>query len=409
MSFATATKSLLLCLTCLLLPRSVSAQEVLPNPAGANPSVVQQWVHGAGALHGVAVTPAHTGSEVPLQEAQVSLVGMGNVGVSTTTDRQGQFVLPTVAPGTYGLLVTSQQPAAVALYAVHVLPPVAGEAAPGVHPLRVTAAPADPQLAFSIYARYLPSGPAGGVPMVQQPAPAKGQDAQLVRQQEAVTPAPASQVQPAEVIDNTVLRRDGGMDGTLYRHGRAYAPAANTNVLVFQDGRQVGRAVTDPAGRFRIENLPAGHYALIGAGTAGLGAVGFQLVDELGSSVADNAGQTTTLVSHKTTEANGSFGLQLAPLSVALRLLRSGGGFPDGVPGGFPGPAPMGFGGGGFAGGGGGFGGGAGGGGGGLGGAGGLLGIAGLAAGAAALADSDDDFTAPPVTSPDAPVVPVLP
>jgi len=179
---------------------------------------------------------------------------------------------------------------------------------------------------------------------------------------------------------------------------------AATNILIFKDGKLLSRAITDDAGRFRIDNLTPGNYGLISAGAGGYAAFAFEALapNELATrSVPETYVSTLQLAGSEELVAQIASGEVLPVKQIPQPLIPELGAIlrdeteetliePS------PGMSPVPGAGGGFGGG----GSGGGGSGGGFGGAG-LLGLAGLGAAIAAAASGssgDRVITIPPAS-----------
>ena len=63
---------------------------------------------------------------------------------------------------------------------------------------------------------------------------------------------------------------------SLLREGTAGRTVADTNIIVFQNNRTVGRAISNEAGEFELTGMQPGTYGLIAAGPAGYASLGFE-------------------------------------------------------------------------------------------------------------------------------------
>lgn len=196
------------------------------------------------------------------------------------------------------------------------------------------------------------------------------------------------------------LSQDGRMEGqvvTLMRDSLVRRHIESNNLLLYQNGELLARAISDALGRFAFEGLQPGNYGIICAGPGGYGAFGFEaILPTLSTSTKNGETFVTTLVQQTPVDGPFSTGDVLPivpippPLVEGLRaILRSEDLIDEEILEAGYTPAP---------GGGGGFGGG--GAGGAMGGAGGLLGLAGLGV-AAALAASDSNDSVITNTVPD--------
>ncbi len=343
------------------------AQEaVLPASTSIPSSFHSGWacLDADGNIQGHVFTLSDGGTSSPQGNAGVVLTSGNTVVAEAMTDADGRFTIKGVEPGVYGLTATSET--AFAAHAVQVLP----------H------APETDGFVVSVYASSMSRGKVDEVLRgLWLPAPTG-----------ATPPAFGPLSQPAMPLQQSqrVTMRGGVVTGQL-GFSSGYGVPESHVVKVFRGGSLVATAQVARDGSFSFSPESAGVYDLV-VGGVGFGSLGFEVVDESGTSVTSTSSDgKSRFVS---TAANV---LQQGSLMVPV-IMPSESGEGEGevveeeeilgppvVGGGFAGP-------GGFVGGGGGFGGGGGGLGGGLGGAGGLLGAAGLAAGIAALADDDDGF-----------------
>jgi len=207
------------------------------------------------------------------------------------------------------------------------------------------------------------------------------------------------------------LSQDGRMEGqvvTLMQDSLVRQNIEGNNLLLYQNGELLARAISDSLGRFAFEGLQPGNYGIICAGPGGYGAFGFEaIMPTLSTSTKNGETFVTTMVQQTPVDGPFSTGdvLPIVPIPLPLvsglsalfrsdglleeELLACGCDIPcSPVPG--CGSVGGGFGGGGA--------------GGGMGGAGGLLGLAGLGIAAAlAASDSNDRVITNPVPDPATP------
>lgn len=348
--------------------------------------VEHQWVRVSeiGTVQGRVVVPRNEGISAA-RGAKVSLIDHYGkyVGAGTESDKTGRFTLANVTPGVYTLMIQGEN--AFACCAMHV---VSSEVPISDH-FEIAAGAVDYNVVQDAMVRYLPPGQATEV---------------------VFDPTSNPMVTDRALLGESVrvTQFEGGLKGRLTRAGFTDdLGAKNSNVLIYHDGVEVARTITDELGNFEVAELPPGSYSVLGSGKDGFGLMGFELINPstIQSAQVDSADGTTLVV--QTDEVADTFIMQVAPGPITViedRLIDErdlGPAIPlDGTGFAYD-PAPMG---GSFGGGGGG--GGAGGGIGGGGRLGNLAIIGGFTALAIALSDDDDIITPPPVISPAAPAVP---
>lgn len=367
-------KRFICCFAALLVAcsaQSASAADVIQN----------QWVRANqdGMVQGRVVVPRSEGISA-LRDGMVSLVDERGMYVARDikSDQTGRFALEGVKPGVYTLMINGDD--AFACCAMHV---VSSNVA--VQDEFVVAAGAiDYEVVRSAAVRYLPAG---------------SKQSSAVSFDPSVNPMATDR---AISQDFRVRLSEGGLKGRLSRAGFADDMAApKANVLIYRDGVEVARTLTDAAGKFFIPNLPTGSYSVLGSGEFGLGVVGFELVDD--SATAKVQSDDVSRLVQQPGGVAEEFVMQVAPLPgageviedrvideqiVDLGIVDDGGVIQGGVVGGGPiggGPA----------------------GGGGVGGSGRLRGILPIGLGAAglaiALADDSDAIITPLPASPATP------
>ena len=377
---------------CTLLGSIGVAQEsILSEPVNARLDLIntlqqREWVslNADGALTGK-VNAFGTDSELMgRSNVTVWLSLEGKQVAQTTTDSSGGFTFNKVEPGTYALVVKSDD--VFSTYALHVL-------SNGEH-LRST---------LSIYAATLNPKRADEL-IAETWVPTENKSDNYYRSFQE-DPIAATR----KFNDSHRVRLQGNdLVGRVSRPGWSFAEQdlSGTVAQVLKAGKVVGTAAVGKDGYFKVSNVAPGIYDLFVGGDDGVAVVGFQAVSEADKTVS-NENNNPLLVAAQSEVSDCLCCELVQPTDIAPQVITQ-----DPIPmdpvvmdqgipmmgdpglggpvmgGGFAGPG--GFGGGGL--GGGGAGGGFGGGGIAGGGLGGLLGIAGLAVGVAALA-GDDDFT----------------
>ncbi len=75
---------------------------------------------------------------------------------------------------------------------------------------------------------------------------------------------------------------------SLLRTGVNSSNVEGTHVTLFNDGKKVGGAFADAAGRFAVPDVAPGFYGIVAAGPAGYGAFAFEVVDSMNVVQASN-------------------------------------------------------------------------------------------------------------------------
>ncbi|MEO1618821.1 MAG: carboxypeptidase-like regulatory domain-containing protein [Planctomycetota bacterium] len=340
-----------------------------------------QWVRLSedGKISGRVVVPRSEGISAA-RGAKVSLISQdGKYAASPVmSDKTGRFELSSIQPGVYTLMI--QGDSAFACCAMHVVNsnvPIRSE-------IEIAAGAVEASVAQSAMVRYLTKTDVSGIEF-----------------DPAVNPLATDRAMSGELL--RVSQFEGGLRGRLTKAGFGESlGSANSNVIVYADGVEVSRTVTDENGDFVVSELMPGSYSVMGSGADGFGLMGLELIDPLTlQTVSSDAPKSETLVAMQPPATPDSFVMQVAPLPGPINVIDDrlieervvgiplDGGPGTFIDGGVAGP----MGGGGFGGGGGAIGGG-----GSLRGIG-LLGGAGAAI-AIALADDDDNLIAPPPASP---------
>ncbi|MCC9601391.1 carboxypeptidase-like regulatory domain-containing protein [Stieleria sp. JC731] len=337
-----------------------------------------QWVRATnGAVKGRVVVPrgdsisAVRGAKVHLLDQSGKLV-IGEVA----SDNTGRFTMSGVKPGVYTLVIKGEH--SFACCAMHVVDSIV----PLKDQFEIAAGAVEANVVRSVMMRYLPSSEAAQTEIVFDPS---------------TNPLTTDRAQSGETI--RIRQFEGGLKGHIARAGFAdHLGSAQSNVMIYKDGAEVARTMTDDEGNFWVSKLSPGSYTVIGSGRDGFGVLGVELVDPALVQTALTKADGSTLVA--VGDLPATFVMQVAPVPtnevVADVVIADEVIVEDDDRG-----API-FAGGGMSGsvGGGGAGGGGIGGGGGLGRIG-LLG--GIGAAIAIAASDDDDTTTPPVASPATP------
>lgn len=369
-------------LTCFAAALAMMVSSVV-NAADVNE---HQWVRASanGSVMGRVVVPRSEGISAA-RGAKVSLIDQyGKYATKPTeSDKTGRFTLTNVPTGVYTLMIQGEN--AFACCAMHVV----DSTVPIDNEFEIAAGAMDASVVRGVLVRYTPSG-----------SPTQ------VSFDPSMNPTGKGRAVTGEAV--RVQQFEGGLRGRLTRAGFAdELGAKNSNVLVYSEGVEVARALTDENGDFVIADLAPGSYSVLGSGADGFGLMGIELVDPGTIAIASvPSGSAETLVSQVQQEIPNTFVMQVAPLPPGSTIISDeliseeeigpaiplDGSAPLVADGGFVGGGPVS--------------GGAGG-GGALGGGGGLRGVALLggigAAIAIGLADDDDSVVTPPVVSPSLP------
>lgn len=341
----------------------------------------QQWVRVAenGNVRGRVVVP-RSGGISAARGAQVSLLDQQGHPVveGVNSDNTGRFVLGKVSPGVYTLMIQGDNVfACCAMHVVRSEVPIRDE-------FEIAAGAVDYGVVKGVLVRYLP--PVRNNDIVFNPSD---------------NPLATDRALTGEVM--RVRQFQGGLKGRLTRAGFTEDLGAKfTNVLIYRDGVEVARTVTDDQGDFLIAELAPGSYSVLGSGKDGFGLMGLELIDPLTIKTVVRETNIDTTYVVQPDEIPEMFVMQIAPGPMTViddRLVEEreiGPAVPLDSTAGIPvdGGVPMS--GGGFSGGGGGAGGGIAGGRG----IGPALLIGGLGAVAISLAADDDPIVNPPVISP---------
>jgi hypothetical protein len=295
---------------------------------------------------------------------------------ATESDKTGRFTLTGVKPGVYTLMIRGD--GTFACCAMHIV----SKEVPISEQFEIAAGAVEFSVVRSAILRYMPTGQVSKVEF-----------------DPSNNPMATDRAFTGESV--RLSQYEGGLRGRLTRAGFNDNPGAQAaNVVIYRDGIEVARTLTDAKGYFQVDELAPGSYSVLGSGKDGFGLMGIELVNPLTVQTAQGTTDgATTLVAQ--TESSDTFIMQVAPGPITViedRLISEEevdeGGLllPDG---GYD-PTAMG----------GSFGGGGGGGGGGVGGGGSLRGLAvlgGIGAAIAIGASDDDSIDTPPVISPSLP------
>lgn len=377
----------------------VSAPALLAQSAAIDHLTMNQWVESTpdGALTG-RIIGSDAGHELAgLANVDVAIIADDGKVLTATTNAQGQFTIPNVQRGVYTLMARGQ--GIFACSAMHVISAQDNRSGRFPKTAKVCVGNVDFTTVNTAMIRYMPP--------------------KMLTDHLSINEANFEQL--ADVVCGSdsfrVARSGGGMKGRIHLAGPALQGAPATNVFILQDGIEVSRAITDANGRFFVE-LEPGDYSLLAVGSAGVGLLGFELVDVVDS--ASNAGAAFEgssqrfVVAQNASNIDQQFAMQVAPTPEVIDVVEgafvqadSDGPGDDvaGVPmndltiDGFGSPVPgagfQGYGGGGS------FGGGGGGGGFGGGGIGGVAAIAAVAG--VAVAASNDNGRGIIIASPSSP------
>lgn len=367
-----------------------SAMFLFSSAASAADVTQHQWVQrdGSGSITGRVVIPRGNGISA-LRDANVKLIDANGrlASAAVKSDKTGRFNLTSVAPGIYTLMIQGDQ--AFACCAMHV---VDADVRIGTS-FEIAAGAVDYSVVKGAMIRY---APVDNMPPIDFDP--------------ASNPWQTDRALSGEQL--RIVQSDGGLKGRITRAGFGTNLAApSTNVIIYRDGNEVARTMTDASGNFNVSDLPAGSYSVLGTGEYGFGFLGLELIDSLTVQSVDNSADAAGSLVAKQNGVQDTFVMQIAPLPGAINIIedklieeREISSIPldmgpgQIVDGGFSGVSGGGVvsGGGGFSGGGGGISGG-----GGLGGIGGIGGLGGVLA--LALSDDDNAVVIPAPASPATP------
>jgi len=230
-----------------------------------NHLTANQWVRPTadGELVGRLVLPTENGAAQAVKNAALALTDADGKTLTTQTDDSGRFKISDVRPGVFAL--TARGEGVFACVAMHLIDPKADDADMFAGEAEIAVASIDYSLVKMAVVRYLP--------------PATKASAL------SITEADLNKLSPRVNGEDysRVAQDDGGLTGQISLAGATggnLAGAGGTNVFVIRNGAEVARTVTDQDGKFRIEKLSPGEYALLAVGAGGMGLTGFELIDE---------------------------------------------------------------------------------------------------------------------------------
>ena len=240
------------------------SQELLPQQVagdGAALSVVQ-WVkpRTAGVLKGDIFAPVSGGASVVVEDAVIVLRGKNGWVGEGTTNRLGRFTVTDVEPGVYSMMVKG--PGVFAFYALQVA--AENDVDTHTYPDRVTV-------------------PCAFIDEAAVNRLAKHVNGELTLDEIVVAPEGLAVGQDGDVSGSTsslVTLTDGKLSGVLLQPGSGFEAASSMNVTLFQDGREVATAVTQPDGKFEIGGLRPGIYAFVAHGKSGVSVVGIEAIEQ---------------------------------------------------------------------------------------------------------------------------------
>lgn len=297
-----------LAFTVTTLPSDASAQET----SWSDHLAVTQWVNPAtpSEFQARVLVPKVGGGARNVSGAHVILLGRNGSFHRGITDDHGDVVISGVGSGVYAMI--ARAPGLVAVYAMHVIAADQRGAAGYPGKAEIACAP----LSYDKFATTV-------MPLLRSQY-----DREALTIEDANLEKISGHVRGNERYQ--VVRSGGGLVGYLYAataKGRIadpddlddrLDPAALMSVFLFRNGRDVGRAMTDELGRFEIPDLATGVYALVTVGPDGLGAVGFELLEEADSDKKANlvSKDGYKFVSVNGDNENSEFELQVIPVEL---------------------------------------------------------------------------------------------
>ena len=260
-----------------------------------------QWVRPSeqGSIMGRVIVPRSEGISA-LRAAKVSLIDQHGKHVTNPveSDNTGRFTFTGVQPGVYTLMIRGEN--AFACCAMHVV-----DSSVAIDSdFEIAAGEIDYSTVRNAMVRYLP-------PKVSQP----------VEFDPTANPLSSERAQTGETV--RVSQFEGGLRGRLTRAGFAEnLGAAEATVLVFKNGSEVARTVTDASGNFKIDELSPGSYSVLGSGKDGFGLMGLELVDPLAVDTArQDSGNAGKLVA-QTPYLQDQFVMQVAPITGPIQVIE---------------------------------------------------------------------------------------
>ncbi len=248
----------LLTLVCISNVHRARAQEELPQKAAASGQLsIVQWVKPktAGVLKGNVVAPVAGGASTVVDEAVVVLRGKDGWVGEAETNRLGRFTVTDVEPGVYSLLVKAR-----GLFAFYAIQVVSDNEVDGhSYPERALVSCAYiNEVAVSKLAKHV-----------------KGE---MTISDVDLDPVGADVAQGGNASTGSVIQlTEGKLVGAMHQAGSGFLPAEGVKVTVIKDGEAVGNATTKSDGRFEIEGLDSGVYALVASGMSGVAVVGIEV------------------------------------------------------------------------------------------------------------------------------------
>ncbi|QEF99511.1 Cna protein B-type domain protein [Stieleria maiorica] len=252
----------------------------------------QQWVRvsESGSVQGRVIVPRSEGISAA-RGAKVLLIDQfgKTAGASTESDKTGRFTLADVKPGVYTLMIRGE--GVFACCAMHV---VSSNVPIGDH-FEIAAGAVEFSVVRNAILRYMPSG-----------------QATKVEFDPSSNPMASGRAFTGESV--RLSQYEGGLRGRLTRAGFTENLGARAaNVVIFRDGVEVARTLTDESGNFHVADLEPGSYSILGSGKDGFGLMGIELVNPLMTQTAlGESGDATTLVT-QTESGSDTFIMQVAP------------------------------------------------------------------------------------------------
>ncbi|MEM6363603.1 MAG: carboxypeptidase regulatory-like domain-containing protein [Planctomycetota bacterium] len=285
---------MVLALTCFVFATTCNSTTAMA--ADISPD---QWVsvNEMGEIRGRVVVPRTNGISVAVN-ANVTLARSTGelVARPTQTDETGRFVIQDIQPGVYTLTIESDQ--YFACCAMHVL----NNGVQDSLPIQIAAGEIDRSIVRSVILRYPPALESAKI--VFDPS---------------VSPLNSDRVIAGDTI--RVRQTKGGLLGRLAKAGLSNPlGSARTNVLIFRDGQEIARGVTDANGDFMISPLEPGNYSVVASGPDGFGLMGLELVDHRSISDAQPIKMQDTEWVTQLEPLGNAFTMQVAPLASPMPI-----------------------------------------------------------------------------------------